>query len=399
MNHLAPGETAAVTAAVTRPRLRHHVRVIVGRWWPEQLDDDETRALERADDVDGPLPDVLVVGGGIMGVSIATALRAGGAGSVLLLDAGRIGSGSSGGAAGLLTPEPHDGLDPDPLVELGRESLDRWRRLDAEADDGLGVLDLEWVGLLPAGTDASGRSARGQVVDAEEIGRLVPGLSAPMTGLRVAGQARVNPLRTLARLAGSLPRVATEVSATEVTVRRGRITTVETSRGRLSPGAVVFATGGPPSIAGLGVQIPADFVRGHMLVTEPVALTLPGTVDPLCTQLEDGRLLVGGTLDVGEEDPTVDPETLSRMLGGLAQRIPALEGTRVARAWCCFRPHHPDDLPTIDRVPDVENAWFTAGHYRTGILMAPATAAVISEWMDSGVAPARATPFRAERLG
>ena len=94
-------------------------------------------------------PDVLVVGGGILGVATAVACRDAGAGSVLLIEAGHLGSGATGGAAGLLVPEAHQGVDPAALVDLGRASLDRWRNLDTAVPGGLGLRDLDWFSLAP----------------------------------------------------------------------------------------------------------------------------------------------------------------------------------------------------------------------------------------------------------
>ena len=90
-------------------------------------------------------PDVLIVGGGILGVATAVACRDAGAGSVLVIDASRLGSGATGGAAGLLVPEAHQGIDPGALVELARASLTRWRELEAAVPGGVGFRDLDWL--------------------------------------------------------------------------------------------------------------------------------------------------------------------------------------------------------------------------------------------------------------
>jgi len=99
--------------------------------WRDQLTARERAELGRGAGVI-PLtrPDILVVGGGIAGVATAVACHEAGLGSVLLIEAGRLGSGATGGAAGLLTPEPHEWSDPEPFVELARASLDRWSQLD-----------------------------------------------------------------------------------------------------------------------------------------------------------------------------------------------------------------------------------------------------------------------------
>ena len=109
-----------------------------------------------------------------------------------------------------------------------------------------------------------------------------------MEGALIRGQARVNPLRAVARLAAGLPAVATGVAATAVTIRGDRVVTVATSAGDVDPGVVVFATGQPPVLDGLPLGIPSDRVKGHLLVTEATSVRLPGIVAPVATQLEDG---------------------------------------------------------------------------------------------------------------
>ena len=81
---------------------------------------------------------------------------------------------------------------------------------------------------------------------------------------------------------------------------------------------MVFATGLPPVLDGLPLDMPASRVKGHLLVTEPTSLRLPGMVAPVATQLEDGRLLVGGTFDTGDETPRVRPEVIDSILDGAA---------------------------------------------------------------------------------
>ena len=211
-------------------------------------------------------------------------------------------------------------------------------------------------------------------------------------------RAGANPLRAVARLAAGLPAVATGVAATAVTIRGDRITSVATSAGDIQPGAVVFATGLPPMLDGLALRLPSDRVKGHLLVTEPAPVDLPDIVAPLATPLEDGRLLAGGTFDLGDESPAVRQDVIDSIMAGLAATLPALRGLSVAYAWCCFRPRHPDRRPVIDRVPGLDNAWLTSGHFRTGILNAPATAAVLARWIAAGEPPAEPATWAAARF-
>lgn len=346
-------------------------------------------------------PDVLVVGGGILGVATAHACEEGELGDVVLVEAAdALGAGATGGAAGLLAPEAHHGVDPDALVALGRLGLVTWRRLHQAVPGGLGVVDLEWLRLLASPAEAAGLSPLAHLVDHETVARLVPGLDGDWAGMLVHGQARVNPLAAVARLAGRLRHVVTGARATSVRIAGGTVLQVETTAGRFSPGTVVFATGGPPALDGLELAVPADSVKGHMVCTSPDPATVAwrGTVDPIGTHLGDGRLLVGGTLEPDDEDPSVRDEAVRGMLHAVVQWLPALVGAAVTCAWTCFRPHHPDGMPVVDRVPGVDNAWFTSGHFRTGILTAPATAALLARWVATGERPSLAAALGCDRF-
>jgi len=359
--------------------------------WAAQLEPDELARLSPG--IPEQLarhPDVLVVGGGILGVATAAACQEAGAGSVLLIEASRLGAGATGGAAGLLVPEAHQGVDPPALVELGRASLARWRELGA----GVGFRDLDWLGLAPHQDGFLADPPPGaEWLDAGALARLIPGLIPAGPAVRIRHQGRVNPLRAVSRLAARIPQVATGCPATAVTIRGDRLLSVGTPAGTIAPGAVVFATGLPPRLDGLDPGLPAGTVKGHLIVTEPVPVTLPGMVMPLATQLEDGGLLTGGTLDTGDDTGQVRPEVADRIRAGLAAALPAAARARIAYRWCCRRPCHPDLLPVIDRVPGLSNSWLTSGHYRTGILMGPATGAALARWITTGQPPALAGPL------
>lgn len=373
---------------------------VTGAIWPDQLTPSERATLGRADDgVATSAPDVLVVGGGILGVNIAAACLEAGLGNVALIETGRLGAGATGGATGLLIPEPHQWSDPEPFVDLERASLERWRDLELTVRGGVGLVQLDWIGLAPhEGGFAANQPRAVEWLNSRQVAELIPGLARPMEGALIHRQARVNPLRAVARLAAGLPAVATGVAATSVRISGDRIVAVGTSAGDISPGAVVFATGRPPVLDGLSLHIPSERVKGHLLVTEPTEIGLPGIVAPLATPIEDGRLLAGGTFDLGDESPAVQPAVIGSIADGLAAVLPALRGIGVAYQWCCFRPRHPDRRPVIDRVPGLANAWLTSGHFRTGILNAPGTAVVLARWIAEGVPPAEATTWSATRF-
>ncbi|HEY2593203.1 MAG TPA: FAD-binding oxidoreductase [Chloroflexota bacterium] len=329
--------------------------------WPDQLDAAESARLRPGiPDRLERQPDVLVIGGGIIGCATAAACVQAGVGSVVVLERDTLGAGASGGAAGLLVPESHVGVDPPEFVEAMRRSLDAWRSLEATWPGGVGLAAYDWKGRA---------------------------------------QARVNPLRAIARLAAGLPCVASGVGVTAVTSEGGRVATVFTSAGEFRPRNVVFATGMPPRVAGLDLSLPSLEVKGHMLCSAPTRLPLPDAVRDadVARVIDDGRVLMGGTLDVGDDERIVRTEVTQRMWAELVAAWPALEGVGLEFAWACFRPAHPDHLPVIDQVPGLANAWLSTGQYKTGILMAAATGAALAAWLRTGSPPPEVRPFSLSR--
>jgi glycine/D-amino acid oxidase-like deaminating enzyme len=200
-------------------------------------------------------------------------------------------------------------------------------------------------------------------------------------------------------LASGVGHLATGVDVTGVTARGGRVIRVSTTVGSVSPGAVIFATGGPPDAEDLALPVPASLVKGHVIATEPIPLDLPVSVSPLLTQVDEGRLLAGGTLDADDHSPDVDDQVVASIRRDLEAAFPAIGQVPISHAWCCFRPAHPDELPVVDRVPRLANAWMTSGHFRTGILMAPATGRALARWIDSGERPAEVGGLELARFG
>ena len=154
--------------------------------WRDQLTPEERVALGRGD---GQLtitrPDILVVGGGIMGVAIAAACNEIGLGSVLLIDTGRLGSGATGGATGLLIPEPHVWSDAEPFVDLERASLERWRDLEKALPEGVGLTEVDWLGLAPHDSGFAAHQPRAvEWLNPGQVGELIPGLR-----FRIGGRA------------------------------------------------------------------------------------------------------------------------------------------------------------------------------------------------------------------
>ncbi|MDQ6852972.1 MAG: FAD-binding oxidoreductase [Actinomycetota bacterium] len=348
-------------------------------------------------------PDVLVVGGGIVGLATAAFCTRAGLGRVVLIERDRLAAGASGGAAALLTPEAHVWTDPPPFVELGRRSLRLLRALDNEWDGALGVEPLQWLVALPRAIPRdTDLGALVDVLDPDAARAAEPELGDVPGALRIREQGRVNPLHLAAALATRAGTVATGVEMLSTTASEGRVSAVHTTHGDFRPGAVVFATGLAPELGLDGLNVPQRWIKGHLLATEPAPFRLRAAiaaVEGLVLQVPGGEIIAGGTLDEGDDDPAVREDVIDLIRNSLAALLPRTADLAVQNAWCCFRPATADEQPVIDRLPGLDNAWVTCGHFRTGILMAAATGDALSRWIADGRRPDGIGDFGLARFG
>jgi glycine oxidase len=348
-------------------------------------------------------PDVLVVGGGVIGLATAALCTRAGLGRVTLIERDTLAGGASGRAAALLTPEAHVWTDPAPFVALARHSLALVRALDTEWGGALGIEPFEWLVVLPHAIALdSDLGPLVDVLDAKAAHEAEPELGEVPGALRIRGQARVHPLRLASALAARAETVFTGVEMHDIAIADGRVTKVRTSHGEFHPGAVVLATGLAPALPELDELVTRQrWVKGHLLATAPAPFRLRTAVaalEGLVGQLSSGEIMAGGTLDEGDQDPSVRDDVIAEIRRGLAALLPRTAQLATGHAWCCFRPTMSDEQPVVDRVPGVENAWVTCGHFRTGILLAAATGDALARWIASGQRPPEVQAFGIDRF-
>ena len=368
--------------------------------WASTVDPADQMALDPGVPADlDRHPEVLVVGGGVIGLATAVFCRRIGVGRVLVIEGARLAAAASGGAGGALAPALHQLGDPPAFVALARASLALYRQLDQDWDRALGLAWTPGLQLLPEGPPPGLRPRPGvELLDSERVAELVPELAPMPAGLLAHDQARVHPLRLVAALARRAGSVATGVAMTDLEGAGGRIVRVRTTAGDLHPGVVVFATGLAPEP---WVQVPQRLVKGHLVATEPVRFRLVcGVHSPGLGvgSMADGGLLVGGTRDEGDDSAHVRPEVIEGIRRRLGELLPAAAQVAVRYQWCCFRPATADGQPVIDRVPGLDNAWVSAGHDGTGLLMAPATGQALATWITTSRQPQEVAPFGLSRF-
>ena len=374
-------------------------RWVQGTVWASTVDPADQAALDPGVPADlDRHPDVLVVGGGVIGLATAVLCRRAGISRALVIEAAQLAAAASGGAGGALAPALHQLSDPPAFVALAQASLALYHQLDQDWDRALGLERMAGLRLLPEGPPPGGPWPGVELLDSDQVAELVPELVPMPAGLLAHDQARVHPLRLAAALARRAGSVATGVAMTDLEVGGGRIVRVRTTAGDLHPGVVVFATGLAPEP---WVQLPQRLVKGHLIATEPVGFRLrcgvhrPGFG---VGSMVDGGLMAGGTRDEGDHSAQVRPEVIQGIRRRLGALLPAADQVRVRYQWCCFRPATADGQPVIDRVPGLDNAWVSAGHDGDGLLMAPATGQALASWITTSQHPQEVASFGLSRF-
>ena len=361
--------------------------------------------------------DVIVVGGGIMGLSIAreaarSRLR------VRLFEKGEIGCEASSAAAGLLGPqiELESG---DPLQALSLASRDLYPEFARSIAEESGVdpclLERGTV-LLPRDAEeieAIDRQAAFQRsiglpverVSGEALRRLEPCLDP---GLReglylprdwsVDNVLLVKGLGRAAACAGV--RLVEGTRIERLLVENGRVAGVGTGGETFAAGTVVIAAGAwAQEIGGEGVPpLPSHPVRGQMVCLGPSAAPARPLYSTACYLVprRDGRILVGSTMERVGFERRVTASGLSTLAAAAIALVPALREAPFHSAWAGLRPACEDDLPAIGR-GSAPGLVYACGHLRNGILLAPITALVVGRLLrgeDSGFDLARFDPRR-----
>ncbi len=358
------------------------------------------------------LPDVVIIGGGVVGCSCAYYLSREGL-KVHVLEKAALGSGTSkAGQCHICLWE-----QPEITLRLARASKQLYETLDQETP-----FDFEYsrtgsiaVVESPEGMASFAENVRWlqawgldcQLLDASELGEMEPGLAPGIGGGAFFPEdAQVNPMLATLALArgaenhGAVMQPFTEVTGIELAGNKRKVAAVQTTAGRIPTGCVVNAAGPWSAAIGemAGLEIPVTPRKGHLVVTEPVPENItnckiilsagymdslkPGAEVAVAANLQhthSGSLVLGSSRQFVGFDRTVDPAVISLMVARCVHLFPILAGVHAIRSWAGLRPYTPDLLPIIGPVDGVEGFHVATGHEGLGITMGPITGRLIAQ--------------------
>jgi D-amino-acid dehydrogenase len=373
------------------------------------------------------MPDVVVVGGGIVGTATAAHLAAAGA-RVELFEAGpSVATGASGRNAGEICHPP----DP-VLASLFRESLDRYRALEGEpfgdadrfhvADEPIGVLevgfDTDLVREAAAALSATQPDLPVELLDGRALGAAEPLLAEGLTAFRLDTGFPVRPAdatRAFAALAVRLGAQIRTSAAARLRWHGGRVVGVDVGERAVDADMVVVAAGPwTPSVVspsgawrpiravwGVIVEMALDPAPRHVMGEvrgdgslllaappddEPPRASLPEPVlgvnpAPIGGDGRPGPTGIGSTLAPVEPDAVVMTPVL---LAHARRFLPALRSEQVVGTRSCARPQSLDARPLIGRLPGIDGLVVAAGNGAWGISTGPATARLAADAVLSG---------------
>jgi glycine oxidase len=345
--------------------------------------------------------DVVIAGGGVIGLACAWRAARGGR-RVCVLERDQLAAGASGVAAGMLAPVGEATWGEEPLLKLGLASLEAWPGFAAELElDSGRPAGLERVGALHLALDGD---------EAEELRRryrlhidlelksewlkpsgcreLEPAIAPGVRGgLYAPDEASVDPVVLCDALAAAIQRhnglIETGAEITGLSLGDDAVS-VRLADGREVTGSqLVVATG---AWSGSADWLPAELrpavrpVKGQLLVLrgeEPVCERIVSGERVYLVPREDGRLIVGATVEEQGFDTTVTAGAVHELLREAYRVLPEVAELELLQARAGLRPGTPDNAPVIERAAD--RVILATGHYRNGVLLAPTTAASVSQ--------------------
>jgi len=363
--------------------------------------------------------DVLIVGGGVIGLSVAYSLSRRGISSHVL-DRRELGREASWAGAGLLPPQ-NDRRTTHPAIELrswsARLHADWAAALKEETgiDNGyrrcggvdVAMTEQEEKELLTSAGRWRVEGITYERMHPGDFSRVEPALNP---NLRVAyflpDRAQIRNPWHLRALSTALIKRGDQLSpwcgVEGFEMDGGRIKALRTSKGLIPCGAVVVAAGAWSGglLQKIGVTAPTPPLKGQIVLLRGDRMVLRRIVEHgknYIVPREDGRILLGAT----EEHAGFDTRTTGSGVQGLLKMgmdlCPSLARLEVETAWAGLRPGSIDTRPYIGLAPRFENLYLATGHQRAGLQLSPATGEIVADLIEGKIPPIDISPFRPDR--
>ena len=369
-------------------------------------------------------PNVIIVGAGVIGLSIGWRLAQAGA-AVTLFDKGGAGGGASHAAAGMLAACVEAEPGEQHLLALGRASQALWPSFDAELQEAAGAtVGLRREGTLVAALTEDDRARLQhhlafqrsldlplEWLSAVEVRTREPHLAPGILGAvwspedhQVDNRLLAAALRVAAVGAGAT--LHEQVAVDRVVHAGGHVDGVMVAGSLHRADIVVLAAGAwsrDVEVAPPLARLPVRPVKGQMLALRmdcaaPLLRHVLRVPDVYLVPRHDGRLIIGATVEEKGFNRDVTAGAHLALLEGAWRVLPAIEELPIDEAWVGFRPGSRDDAPILGAGP-VDGLIYATGHYRNGILLTPITARVIADlvlhgWVDPLIRPLGVDRFR-----
>jgi glycine oxidase len=369
--------------------------------------------------------DVLIIGGGVVGLSLAWELAKHGA-SVQVIDQGEPGREASWAGAGMISAASQIASQHpyEQLRGLASQLHSQWAAellACTGIDNGFrrsGGLYLARTAGEAAALSGWAELLRGEGIEIERLSaadayEIEPGLDSgqsPPSPLRAAfllpTEAQIRNPRHLRALICACEQagvtITPNVAATEFTLGGDELATVQTSAGRLQAGKYCFTAGAWTGqiLQRLGIATGILPIRGQIVLfqcPQPPITRIINSGSRYLVPRDDGHVLAGSTEEeVGFDKRTTDA-AIAELTNFACNLVPALREASIERTWAGLRPGSFDGFPYLGPLPGLRNAFVAAGHFRTGLFLSPATAVVMSQLLRGEQPQIDLAPFRVGR--
>jgi glycine oxidase len=351
--------------------------------------------------------DAIVIGAGIIGLSLALELRRAGM-SVLVVEKGEPGREASWAAGGMLADF---GLEiPAPLQPLATASARMYPEFVGQLEDESGLkIDLRSEGTLFFLDSQQDRELQKLHPLPAPLQKLEPAFRIPANPALYLKERCVDPRQLTTAAIAAADRRDIDFSSGDpvlaLTFSDGKATGVRTTRTQFPAGIVVNCAGAwagqIATDAAFPSPLPTRPVKGQMLcVAMPQKNLLRHVVrapEVYLIPRSDGRLVIGATLEECGFDKQTVPTTIQKLRQAAIDLVPKLADARILETWAGLRPGTPDKLPILGET--ATPGYFVAtGHFRDGILLAPVTAKVMGQVITGQEPEFDLRTFRAERF-